>query len=354
MLRSKIYQAVLAGLTLSFLAACAPPSVETSILMPANQAGMAGVKRIGVTPLKGDRDGLYTSRLQAHLANIQVEGATHFTLVDIDRETIMREQKMSDTAFFNAETAAELGQLVAADTIFSGQVTQPRYEKTRSVQERKKCVQGQKSEYGDTYVTCEKYKSYVVPCISQSMRFAMNLRATNVSKGTIGFIQDYEHTASHFYCTDNGVAQAKDALSRSAVDNVLAQIRMDVAPYPVSFTISYLDYDARGALGKKTLFFDGQAAASSAFESGLKLAGKGNNAAACEQFAKAASAFNGSPAILHNMGVCAETAGNLDKAIAFYEKAALVASEPIDVISSSLARAKRNRGTSAKVQAQLR
>lgn len=350
----KKHLSVFVSLGAMLLAACAAPVVETSVLMPAKQAGMAQAKRIGIAPLKGDRDGLYTARLQSFIGNIRVKGENHFTLVDIDRTAIMREQRLSDSALADATTAIELGRLVAADTILSGAVKNPQYRKSRSVEERRECVEGQKNERGDAYISCDKYRTYVVPCTQQSMRFSLNLRASNVATGTVSFIQDYSGAASHSYCVDTGVARDKDALAEQAVAQAFAQMRQDVAPYPVSFTISFLDYDARSGLGRKSLFFADQSDANGAFEAGLKLAGQNQSAAACVQFRKAASLFNGSPAIFHNLGVCAELDGNFDKAISFYEQAALVAPAPIGVTGDALARAKRLRGQAAKLDAQLR
>ena len=182
---------------------------------------------------------LFIQPLQAFIGNINVKGAPYFTLVNIDRDTIMREQRLSDTALFDAKTAVELGRLVAADTILSGAVKPPKYNKSRSVEERKRCVKGEKSKYGDNYVKCEEYDSYVVVCATQTMRFGMTLRATNVATGTVAFIQDYADEARHHYCIDNGVERSKDALADDAIAKVLQTVRMDIAPYPVRFTIQF-------------------------------------------------------------------------------------------------------------------
>ena len=354
MYRKNVSKIIGLGLAALIMVGCAAPSVETSILMPAKQPNMTNAKRLGIAPLSGDRDNRYTSKLQAFIGNIQVKGAPYFTLVDIDRDTIMREQRLSDTALFDAKTAVELGRLVAADTILSGAVKPPKYKKSRSVEERKKCVKGEKNEYSDTYIKCEKYDTYVVICATQTMRFGMTLRATNVATGTVAFIQDYADEARHHYCIDNGVERNKDALADEAIAKLLQTVRMDIAPYPVRFTIQFLDYDAKSGLGGKSVFFEANAQAKAAFESGLKLAEKNQAGLACEQFRKAAGLFNGSPAIFHNLGVCSELDGNFDKAIAFYEQSTLVAPAPIDVTLTALARAKRNKSTSAAANAQLR
>lgn len=337
-----------------WLAACAAPVVETSVLMPAKKPSMAQAKRIGIAPLKGDRNGIYTARLQSFMGNIMVKGAPFFTLVDIDRTAIMREQRLSDSALADAGTAIELGRLVAADTILSGAVKNPQYNKTRSVQERKECVAGEKSPNSDVYVRCEEYKKYVVPCTTQTMRFSISLKASNVTTGTVAFIEDYSGKSSHSYCVDTGVARDKDALAEGAIKKAFAQIRQDVAPYPVTLTIAFLDYDAKSALGRKSLFFVDQNQANKSFEAGLKLAGQKQTAAACIEFRKAASLFNGSPAIFHNLGVCAELDGNLDKAKSFYEQSRLVAPAPIGVTSDALARVNRLSGQAAALDAQLR
>ena len=118
---------------------------------------------------------------------------------------------------------------------------------------------------------------------------------------------------------DSGAHRNRAQMADEAIAKVLQNVRMDIAPYPVRFSLQFLDYDAKSGLGSKSLFFKGNAKAKAAFESGLKLAEKNQPTLACQQFRKAAGLFTGSPAIFHNLGACAELK-QFDKAIAFYEQ----------------------------------
>ena len=344
---------VVLGFSIVMLAGCAAPSVQTSILMPAKQPIMTRAKRLGVTPLSGDRQGRYTARLQAFIGNIKVNGAPFFTLVDVNRDAVMREQRISDTVLFNAETAVDLGRLVAADTILSGVVSPPVYDELRSVEQRSRCIAGKQNSLG-IYTKCEQYQNYDVTCATQTMRFGMTLRATNVTTGTVAFTQDYGDQARHYYCTDSGAHRNRAQMADEVIAKVLQNVRMDIAPYPVRFSLQFLDYDAKSGLGSKSLFFKGNAKAKAAFESGLKLAEKNQPTLACQQFRKAAGLFTGSPAIFHNLGTCAELESNFDKAIAFYEQSILLARAPIDATLDALARAKSNKSSGAAARRQLR
>ena len=336
------------------LAGCAAPSVETSLLMPARQDGMTGAKRIGVAPLGGDYGGRYTARLQAHLAGITVKGAPHFTLVEIDRKAILNEQKAGDSAQFDEATAVRLGRLVAADTIISGAVTPPRHRVQRSRQERRKCVEGSWNDKTRRYDKCTKYETYQVRCTKQTSSFALNLRATSVERGTVSYIRDYRGASEDFTCEDRRPGKSVDSLNEAAVRQVLQDIRYDVAPYPQTFSISFLDYDAKGSLGRKSYNFKGNKAVEKLVKQGLEDAEDKRTDTACALFREAAGRYDGSPAIYHNLGVCAEFGGDFDQALAFYETADRLSGGRLDPVRDSLARVKANRASARKAEQQLR
>lgn len=342
---------VLAGF---MLAGCAAPTVETSVLMPARQDGMAGAKRIGIAPLGGDTGGRFTARLQAHFAGIQVKGQPHFTLVQIDRDALIREQKAGDSAQFDAKTAVRLGRLVAADTIISGAVTPPQYRVQRSRQERRECVEGQYNQKTKRYDSCSKYRTYTVRCGKHTSNFGLSLNATSVERGTISFVQDYRGASQDFTCEDRRPAKSANALSEAAIAQVLQQVRLDVAPYPQRFSIAFLDYDKKGSLKRKQLNFKGNKAVEKRFKKALELVEDKQFDTGCALFREAAGLYDGSPAIYHNIGVCTEVGGDLDQALAFYDTADRLSGGGLEPVRTALARVRANKASRAKAEKQLR
>ena len=335
------------------LAACAPPSVKTDLLMPAKQSAMNGVTRIGILPLKGDVGERYTARLQAHIANIRVKDAPYFTLVNVDRDAVMRELKLSDSAQFDEATALRLGKLVAADTLFSGSVTPPRVKTTKRLEERRECKTRISDQKDPQYGKCTEYKTKQVLCFTQNGVFKLTLRASSVETGTIGFIKDYQGRAEHGYCIDRGGQISKEALGERAIGKVLAELRQDVAPYPVTMSIDFLDFDRKSSIGTKKFNFADRKDVSQRFKAAMKNVKSNNTAAGCAGFREAAALFDRSPAIYHNIGVCAEIEADYDQAETFYRRAKTL-SGGIAMIDASLARLAKTRANAAKLADQLR
>ena len=341
-------------LVVSAVAACAPPSVKTDLLMPAKQSGMTGAKRIGVLPLKGDTGERFTARLQAFIANINVENAPYFTLVNIDRDALMRELKLSDSAQFDDNAALQLGKLVAADTFFSGSVTPASVKTTKRLETRTECAVKVTDKNDPKYGSCKEVKTKQVLCFTQNASFKLTLRASRVETGTVSFIKDYQGRAKHGYCIDGGAQRSKEELGEVAIAQVLAALRQDIAPYPVTVSIEFLDHDEKSAIGRKKLRFDDRKDVSKLFKAAMKNVKSGNTEAGCAGFRDAAALFNRSPAIYHNIGVCAEIAADYDQAETFYRQAKTLSGGSIGLIDVSLTRLGDTRRNAAKLAEQLK
>ena len=335
------------------LAACAPPSVKTDLLLPAKQNGMNGVKRIGVLPLKGDTGERFTSRIQAFIANISVKNAPYFTLVNVDRKAVMRELKMSDSAQFDEKTALRLGNLVAADTLFSGSVTPPRVKTTKRLETRTECKKRVTDKNDPKYGQCLESKTKTVLCFTQNASFKLTLRSSKVETGTVNFIKDYQGRAKHGYCLDRGGQRSKEELGEIAVSQVLAELRQDIAPYPVTVSIDFLDYDEKSRIGTKQFFFADRKDVKKRFDAAMKNVKGNNTIAGCAGFRDAAALFDRSPAIYHNIGVCAEIEADYDQAETFYRRAKTLSGGAIPTIDVSMARLAESRRNAAKVADQM-
>lgn len=333
---------IVLGLCGSLLAACASPSVKTTILMPANQSGMVNAQRVGIAPLKGDYNGTMGDRLRSFVAAIQVNDKPYFTLVDLDRKTLLNEQRLGDSAMFSAETAAELGNLTTADTLLGGSF-EPNYDHTRTQKSVQFC-----SVWGENFA-CEKYATKLVNCHAQSASAQLNLRATDVERGVVSFTQSYGATTQHSWC-DNQIfkagLQAKSDMQNKVIASVLSQVRRDIAPYPVTFDIKFMTRDASG--------FGDQAEVKEAFASGLEFVKSERIPRSCEFFRKAAGMYDQSPAIYHNVGVCAETEGDFDRALAFYQRADRLTASPNKIIGTALKRVQETIAGRSTLQNQLR
>jgi tetratricopeptide (TPR) repeat protein len=132
-------------------------------------------------------------------------------------------------------------------------------------------------------------------------------------------------------------------LLEQARQQVKNEFRRDIAPYYVTREIKLLDskdgIDSKEAVSK--------------LKRGMEYADKGRLDSACELWGEARNMAPGSFALLYNLGVCAESRGDLDAALSLYKQSDRILGKPEDNISMALSRvgeAIRNR---SKLKEQL-
>ena len=87
---------------------------------------------------------------------------------------------------------------------------------------------------------------------------------------------------------------------------------------------------------------------------GLKFAESGRLDQACEAFQKAVLSFKRSPALYHNLGVCAEVSRDFDRALIFFKKADVLSTRPEELIGKALRRVRASINRRNKVEPGVR
>ena len=129
-------------------------------------------------------------------------------------------------------------------------------------------------------------------------------------------------------CEDTRPAADGEALFTRAKETAQAQFRRDIAPYYVTREITLMDTG------------DGITApeAKEKLKQGIAYAGKGRLDMACELWGAARILSPDAVAIQYNLGVCAESAGDLDAAQTLYAKADNLLGKPDEDITQALSR----------------
>jgi len=332
---------------ISFLAilitACAGPKIKQSVVMPANENSMKTVKKIAVTGFSGDRQKEFSTKLESFLSNIKVKNKPYFTVVDRNAlDLIIKEQKMvSESGLFNEKDSVKLGELSGVDTVVNGFVKWPSMETQSFLEERSVCVRanakGKCKEWGTTKVRCNR----------QVSKFNVTVKAISVEKGEVTFSKNYDGEGRNEYCSDSSGKGKKlpSYLSQRAVDSVMLKMRRDIAPYIVVMTIELMNSDDSGLKDNKS--------ANKIFESGLDFADSNRMDRACKKFSAATAEYDKSPALYHNLGVCAEIEGNLEKALKLHNHADNLLDKPNKNISNSLARVSTKMSNKSAVESQM-
>ena len=328
------------------LTACATPTgVRQQVLKPAKEPAMSKARKLAIVNFSGDRRGLFVSRLESMLAGVKVNGKSYFTLLARDMlDVILNEQRMvNETGLFKQSDAVRLGELSGADTIISGSVARPRYETTRFKENRSRCTRRKKDEDGDD-AGCAHWYEYTVNCTTQISYYEFNFRAIGVTQGEILFAKNYSEQANNSYCPDSGTQSTRTDLEALARAGTMRQLRLDVAPYAVNVFIEFMTKD-KSKMPQR---------AKNLLKHGLEFAESGRLGRACENFREAVSSFKQSPALYHNLGVCAEVSGDFNRALTFFKKADSLSTRPEKLIGEALRRVPASINRRNKVAEQLR
>lgn len=330
----------IAFLGISLLSGCAT-KIKVNMLQPAQYHEASLTKTLAVLPFEGPEGKEFAAEIEGVLTSIGIDDKQYFTLVD--RATLdktISEMKLSQSGMVDQKTAAKLGKLIGAQGIYTGIVLQDNCEDSRYQESRSKCVryETKRDKDGNTYRgACIKWRNYNVSCTKRVASFAVSPKLVEVSTGKILYSRNLSATSQSTGCEDTNPVQSEYVLIGSAKEAVKKDFRRDVAPYYVTREIRLMD-STDGIESPE---------AKDKFKSGLAYADKERMDSACELWGEARNLAGNSPALLYNLGVCAESRGDLDAALLLYKQADKKLGKPDDDISLALTRvsgAIKNRG----------
>lgn len=407
-IKHPIYILFLISLLGSGIISCSATKVKQAVLMPANTNEMKNVKKLAIVGFSGDKNNQFSSKMENFFTNIKVKNKPYFTVIDHATLTrIMREQdnpiatdqtvgsnnsatntttnsnnpengenvgislsfkdpieilgalflSTMDSATTNAKVssapttikpafsrddAIKMARVSGADTIITGSVDGPRINNVPYKEDRSICVETEKNKD-----KCKKYGSIKISCIKQQGTLNFVMKAVDVENGKITFSNNYSGRSENSYCTDTKSNMKPDStLMTTALENAIQTVRNDVAPYIAIVTIELMDKDESGLSDNKN--------AKTLLETGLEFADKKQLRQACDNFRLASQSYNQSPALYHNLGVCAELKNNLDEALNLFNQASDLSKKPHNLISAALARVNGRMEKNKQVASQLR
>ena len=313
------------------LGACAAPRVKTTKLVSARFSEAAKLKDVAVLPFDGQDGGLFATELEAVLAGISVNDKRFFALVDRAKlNSIMNEMKLAQSSLVNAETAAQIGNVVGAKGIYTG-VFSAKAQDTPFRENRTRCAYTvtKYDKRGNPYEECAKYESYQVECKKRVARVTATPKLIEVETARIVYSNTLEGTSSSSACSDSRkpIAPASE-LIEEAKRQVKEKFRLDVAPHYVSVEIQLMK-------GKTGITSEESARR---LKMGLEYAENDRFDRACELWDEALKLSPDAPSLLYNLGICAETGGDLDRAMSLYQRADRNLGEPDKDIAAALRR----------------
>jgi tetratricopeptide (TPR) repeat protein len=340
--------AVWALLLLVFLATGCATKIKVNMLKPAQFHQASLTKTVAVLPFSGPNGSEFAAELEGVLGSINIDDKPYFTLVDraaIDKT--ISEQQFSQSGMIDPKTAAKIGQMVGAQGIYTGVVTLSNATDSRYTERRSECVQRQimKDDKGRQYEgNCIRYRYYNVNCTKRVAQFAVSPKLIEVATGKILYLNNLKGTDASSGCEDGTAVRGAEELIESAKSAAKREFRKDVAPFYVTREIALMD---------STDGID-SGAAKDKLSQGLQFAGKGRMDNACELWGEAGNLAPNSVSLIYNLGVCAESRGDVEKALALYKKAEKMLGKPEDNIILAITRTSEAVKNQQKLKEQMK
>ena len=301
------------------MSACAQ-KVTINALEPAEVDRAAQTKKVSIAPFKNDRVGLST-KIEANLARHRLDNKRYFTIVsrsDFDR--IVREQKIQNSGLIDESTAVEVGNLIGAEAIISGNVGRVTSSDTRFYEERLRC--------GDK--KCKTTILYNVFCTKRVIGLSAEIRMVDVVRGDIIYADTMNRSKVYKHCSDDSRALPSASMVAQNIANEIANsFTFKLTPHYRRFQVTLLedpdlDYDDRQ---EKLL------------EVSLEYIKQGRNDKAEKfLFELIDSTSQQSYVAFYNLGVIKEAQGQYREAKEYYTEADNLMIEPVEEISSAYIR----------------
>jgi len=319
------------------LSGCAAPGVSVRMLEPGSSNEAARLRTVAVLPFGGLDGGDFSAEVEALLGGIRLNGQQYFQIVSRrDLDQVLDEFKLSSSGMLGPDTL-RAGALMGAQGIYTGQVTNHGVTDSRYFEEKEEC--STKNPKGK----CTSWVKVHIPCIRRTASFDLALRLVETQSSRVVFSELYREQIEDKACRDdlNPIANSS-SLTRKMKDNILEKIRRDVAPYYRTETVKLID-DTEGLPPPQE----------KTFESALEFASSDRLDRACSLWKQIEDQKTETVPLLHNLAVCSEAQGDMERALHLINRADSLLSKPDKRVGEALARIRGGVSKQAKARQQM-
>ncbi len=296
--------------------------VKVHALQPAKVDRVAKTKTIAVHPFSSDKIGL-SSKIEAELSSKRVDGKNYFTIISRnDIERIFREQKLQYSGLLDESTSVQAGNLLGAQALISGVVSNANTFDSRYTQKRQKCVDKK----------CTEQREYSVTCLKRTSSVSAQVKIVDIEKGDIIYSDTLNGEKSWERCSDQShtlpsSSQGLDFLSSS----LASDFAQELSPYYSTFDVTLLD-------SPDLEYNDPQ---EKSLENALVYIERKRYEKAEELLSRLLDETEErSYVAAYNLGVIKEVKGELEEAMQLYALADSLTLEPVEEIDNAILRIK--------------
>ncbi len=312
-----------AFLTALLFSGCAQ-QVTVKALEPAEINGAANTKNIAVTPFHQDHVNL-ADKIEASISNQRIDGKPYFTVINrTDLNKVIKEQKVQNSGLIDESTAVEVGNLLGAQAIISGNVDAPTLHDDRYYVERTKC----KGKGDDR--KCWKIN---VSCMKRTIGLSAQIRMINVSTGGIIYADNVHRQQRWSRCADDTrTLPSKQSGAQYLANTIASNFAYRLTPHYRHISVTLLEEpdmeysDMQERLLENALLYIEQ----SRYDKAEQLLRRLLESTASQSYVP-----------FYNIGVIYEARGNFAEAQHYYKAADKLTIEPVKEINLAINRIQR-------------
>ena len=301
-------------LFLSFLSGCSN-NLQMKVLQPAEIDRATSTKNIAVVAFKNDRVGL-SSKIESNLASYRIENEPFFTIVSrSDLNQVLKEQKLQNSGLVETKDIVEVGELIGAQAIISGNVGRASSNDTHFSEGRIGCRDKK----------CKETYRYSVRCTKRVISLSAEIKMVDVKRGDIIYAENMSRSSTFKHCRDDSRAlPSKENVAQNLAINIANTFISKLSPQYRYFNVELLDKPDLDYTDKQK----------DLLENALKyIEHKRYDKAESLLTSLVESTDQQSYVAFYNLGVLKETQGNYKKAKLYYKRAENLTIEPVEAIS---------------------
>ncbi len=316
---NKIILFFVSGFFLIFISGCAQ-KVNMRALEPAEIDRAAATKKVAVASFNNDRVGL-SGKIEAKLTRFRIDNKSYFTIVSRnDFNKIIEEQKIQNSGLVDQETVVDIGNLIGAQAIISGNVGKATSQDSYYYEKRSRCADKK----------CKELIYYKVRCMQRVVGLSAELRMVDVSQGDIIYADTMNRNATYRHCSDDSrTIPSKEMVAQDLAESISNDFIYKLTPHYRNFRVVLLedgdlDYsDEQERLLEVSLTYIEQGRFDKAEKFLIELID---------------STGSQSYVAFYNLGVVKEAEGNYAEAKEYYENADNLMVEPVQEINAAVIR----------------
>jgi len=309
--------------------------VNVRALEPAEIDRAASTKKVAVANFSNDRVGL-SGKIEAKLARFKIDNKSYFTIVSRnDFNRIVEEQKIQNSGLVNQKTVVDIGNLIGAQAIISGNVGRATAQDTYFYERRSRCADKK----------CKELIYYKVRCKKRIVGLSAELRMVDVAQGDIIYADTMNRSKTYRHCSDDSRAlPSREMVAQDLAESMASSFIYKLTPHYRNFRVVLLedpdlDYnDEQERLLEVALTYIEQGRFDKAEQFLIQLID---------------STDSQSYVAFYNLGVVKEAEGNYFEAKEYYENADNLMIEPVEEINAAVIRINSLIDKSQRTQSQL-